>query len=536
MNTHTAHALQQKIVPEQRMTGVKSTPSKNAEPTTMQSLSYDIKKILWALKDEFNAESNFQTYMPMINSMMEQVSADKPVILLYGNYNSGKSTLINVLTGQEQALVGDIPTTAQIQSYQWNDRILLDSPGVNAPIEHEQVTSKHLNDVDLVLFVIRSGDVDEIGIYQRIAEILQQRKQIFILLNCDSSQKEQVAAWQSRLCANLLTQLELAGVPEDRITQIPVMPVNLLSAEKAQVQNNIQMQDICGYTMFADKLTRWITEYSQQKAHLSGVIHRLETLIFKPILDSLKDSKDDSLHELNQAESALQHQHSTLKTQASLELQRIISLQRPSLYQYLRQPDAQVKIAHVIDELVRDMHAWLQSKLEQLPPDTLTAWADIGCDQTKDIQKNTDWLQTIRPYLNEKTIHTSIEGLKNIGLPWLKRLDSQTLKMLTKRLNVGIQILFGGYEIYSAHQQERQQQDAARKEALQLTQQVTAISDNLFHQLNEQLTTLFEGVFATEQQKLNQNRQHILAQSTSNARQYQRISSLYMQLQGLQEM
>lgn len=98
--------------------------------------------------------------------------------------------------------------------------ILLDTP-VNAPIEHEQVTSKRINDVDLVLFVIRSGDIDEIGIYRRIAEMLQQQKQIFIVLNPDSSQKELIAAWQSSLCANLITQLEFAGVPEDRITQNP---------------------------------------------------------------------------------------------------------------------------------------------------------------------------------------------------------------------------------------------------------------------------------------------------------------------------
>lgn len=51
----------------------------------------------------------------------------------------------------------------------------------------------------------------------------------------------------------------------------------------------------------------------------------------------------------------------------------------------------------------------------------------------------------------------------------------------------------------------------SRQEALQLTQQVTAISDNLFNQLNEQLTTLFESVFATERKKLSQNREHILA-------------------------
>lgn len=93
---------------------------------------------------------------------------------------------------------------------------------------------------------------------------------------------------------------------------------------------------------------------------------------------------------INQAESRLQHQHATLITQASLELQHRISLQRPSLYLYLRQPDAQIKIAHVIDELVSDMHAWLQSKLEQLPPDTLTAWADVNVTKWRDVPVRTE--------------------------------------------------------------------------------------------------------------------------------------------------
>ena len=117
-----------------------------------------------------------------------------------------------------------------------------------------------------------------------------------------------------------------------------------------------------------------------------------------------------------------------------------------------------------------------------------------------------------------------------------KSMDSKTLTLLSKRLNVGIQILFGGYEIYSAYQQERRQQESLRQEALLLTQQVNSISDNLYNQLHEQLATLFDGVFASEQQKLNQKRELILAQSTLNARQHQRFTSLYMRLRGLQEM
>ncbi len=503
---------------------------------TAHSLPQHINNILAELNHECSEESSFRAYRPTLHTMMKQITSSTPELLLYGNYNAGKSTLINLLTSSQQAQVGDIPTTAGINSYEWNNALLLDSPGVNAPIEHEKVTADHIHQADLVIFVIRSGDVDEIGLYQNIAEMLKQQKQLFIVLNCDSSQKAHVADWQSRLCDNLLNQLVSAGVPEEQITQIPVTPVNLLTAGQAVEQNNLQMQAICGYAMLAARLTKWVSDHHQQHAHLAGIISRIDNQIFKPILAGLQEGKNSDLDELNQTDARLQQQQTTLLTQAGLELNRRISLQRPSLYFSLRQPDAQIKISQLIDELVTGMHEWLQSKFEQHSPEQLVAWAEINENQTNDNQHDPDWLHAVLPHLNETTLQTGMNCLKKIGIPLFKSMDSKTLTLLSKRLNVGIQILFGGYEIYSAYQQERRQQESLRQEALQLTQQVNSISDNLYNQLHEQLTTLFDGVFASEQQKLNQKRELILAQSTLNARQHQRFTSLVMRLRGLQEM
>ena len=81
-------------------------------------------------------------------------------IVVYGAYNAGKSTLINALLGEERARVGDIPTTDRVDAYDWNGYRLLDTPGVNAPIEHEQVTADQITRTKAVVLVVREGDQD----------------------------------------------------------------------------------------------------------------------------------------------------------------------------------------------------------------------------------------------------------------------------------------------------------------------------------------------------------------------------------------
>lgn len=68
----------------------------------------------------------------------------KPKVLVYGIYNAGKSTLVNVLCGKEVAEVGDRPTTAKTQPYDAGKYILMDTPGIDAPIEHEMEADEYI--------------------------------------------------------------------------------------------------------------------------------------------------------------------------------------------------------------------------------------------------------------------------------------------------------------------------------------------------------------------------------------------------------
>lgn len=112
------------------------------------------------------------------------LNGDKPKVMVYGIYNSGKSTLINSLCKEEVAEMADRPMTDQITEYDRGDYYLVDSPGVDAPIQHETVTEEHINKCHIILFVISSkGLFEDRTNYQKLANLIRKDIPFVIVLN-----------------------------------------------------------------------------------------------------------------------------------------------------------------------------------------------------------------------------------------------------------------------------------------------------------------------------------------------------------------
>lgn len=109
---------------------------------------------------------------------------DKPKVMVYGIYNSGKSTLINALMKQEVAKMADRPMTDHISEFDRGEYVLVDSPGIDAPIAHEMVTNEFLNKCHIILFVISSkGGFEGAYNYQKMAELIKKDIPFVIVLN-----------------------------------------------------------------------------------------------------------------------------------------------------------------------------------------------------------------------------------------------------------------------------------------------------------------------------------------------------------------
>ena len=114
----------------------------------------------------------------------ELLNVEKPKVMVYGIYNSGKSTLINALCREQVAETANRPTTDQITEYDRGDYCLVDSPGVDAPIQHEMVTEDHINKCHVILFVISSkGMFEDRTNYQKLVNLIQKNIPFIIVLN-----------------------------------------------------------------------------------------------------------------------------------------------------------------------------------------------------------------------------------------------------------------------------------------------------------------------------------------------------------------
>ena len=98
----------------------------------------------------------FPDFNPDTASLKQQL-ANPFSIFICGEFNAGKSSLLNQLNNQDIADVGFLPTTKEIESYKpegFGGLVFIDSPGTNSIIEqHQELTENYLQQADIILFV-----------------------------------------------------------------------------------------------------------------------------------------------------------------------------------------------------------------------------------------------------------------------------------------------------------------------------------------------------------------------------------------------
>ena len=90
----------------------------------------------------------------LINILEDKINSFKPKMMVYGVYNSGKSTVINALAGKELAKTGDTPETKEINVYKYKEYEIFDTPGINAPADDEKITIEALLSSSIFLIFV----------------------------------------------------------------------------------------------------------------------------------------------------------------------------------------------------------------------------------------------------------------------------------------------------------------------------------------------------------------------------------------------
>ena len=398
----------------------------------MESKLIDFKKqlndILTRLKED---TAPYMEKMPVVAAKMadieklykEKIENTKPQIMFFGLYNAGKSSLLNELLRDDVAKVADVPTTDHVDYYNWRGYTIADTPGVGAPIEHEEVTNEAIRKADVVLFVMtNAGSFEKKENYVRMKDIIDAGKKIIIVINDKSNflpQEcyEEMMQVQQKIYDNMMA-LDIDNVKE----RFTILFVNAKLAHKGRTANKhllwekSQIAELESYILSEMKnsddfavIRHAIDEINKDveaiREQLSQVDTNPEYMAIQKVLNGLHNAKiqvrknmsdfissqTNKLGVTEKVKAHLEDQLQTVVDDLSMDWTNFVVEMQKLEAQRIRVDEPQVEAAQSTeipeentDFIKESMGAWAESKMDA---ETARTIASEGAQLFEDVMK-----------------------------------------------------------------------------------------------------------------------------------------------------
>lgn len=445
-------------------------------------------------------------------------------VMLFGSYNAGKSSLINALKMEEVAAIGDIPKTSQADRYYWNSCYLLDTPGVNAPIEHEAVTEEQINRSELILFVIRQGDQDVKDVYERMFNMLQRDKQVFIVYNHELGEEELPEALD-RLNGIMIDYAGNYDISLQRIGEIPVIPVNVKTALKARLKGSDALAEHSGIVRFESGFLSWLREFDNEHHYLDRLRKYLQQCLVDPLLNAISaeagEAENSHLNDLQHQRSELVRQYALLDSQLANHIRAETNRAKSEIASVISgaasKAEAESGILAISDGIVASTSDFIQQRSDKLASE-LTALVDISIDMEEGGEESKlgaaigDALLTGAKNIDNNILKEGLLLLRKFKIPGIKGRWEKTLGGWAQKAGWVITAAVSIYEVWIASSEQEKLNETQKKQVVGLHQIVEGIAadissailaearslmqqsrDAVFSQIDEQIAAITEG-------------------------------------------
>ena len=252
----------------------------------------------------------------------------KPIAMVYGIYNSGKSTLLNALCGRELARVANRPETDRVTPYVWEGTEILDTPGIDAPHEHERISREALDRTDVILFIMDSSSTfEESAVYDEIIKILERSKPLMIVVNNKdalSRSDEEYIRICDKIQENLAAAAARRGLPPDRASP-PIRIADARTGLKGRLEDKPKLVYSSGLADLEADLKRMLGAAGFYDV-VNTVGHRLLDDLDRALVKaSPSDADDGSGGQIADGEVELGSEKSRAESALSQERRRAIA-------------------------------------------------------------------------------------------------------------------------------------------------------------------------------------------------------------------
>ena len=437
-------------------------------------------------------------------------------IMLYGAYNAGKSTLVNVLSGKEVAPVADIPKTDKVDRYPWGDYVLLDTPGVNAPIQHEDVTLKQLTRCSVILFVIRDGDMDSKDVYERLFDLLRKDKKIFIVLNNQLSNAEDKYQATQHIRDLLAKFAPNHQINLDKLGEVEILPMNLRTALKGRELNKEPLLAHSGYIEFIERFNAWTVQQNSERQRFNGFKNFVNERWYSPLIEkltNLKSAQDqEKSRELIERKNELNERKNIIFNRVSDAIRVQATSNRETISGILQSCSSESQVRSEMSHIFQRMSSAIEQAMQKELPDFnfnfnanySVPTSDLVpshalADKMKDMGKN---LLTDKNMLKEGLLIG-----RKLKIPPLKGRWEKTLGNWAGKAAVVLQVASAIWDIYSSQKEEEERNAQQRRAILELNQSVENITtdfiNDAYQSVGEAINPFFDQQIAKVQHQLN---------------------------------
>ncbi len=303
-------------------------------------------------------------------------------IMVYGVYNAGKSTLINALIGKEVAEVDDVPKTAIVSEYKCNNYLILDTPGIDAPLEHEEITQAQLIKTDMIIFVVNPvGVAEEKKTLSALVDLFMQNKKVFIVFNeKDTFSDSDFIKLKDQTWKLLQDIASERSLNTNIISQVPIFKIDAKTALEGKLTNEQLLIEVSGYYELENALNKFINSnikivvFDRLKAQLSTFIEKLS-----------KDLESSSNSEVVKQYEGFIREISQEKITIRKDLFEEVNISQSDLYRNIR---------HLLDAENEDAQSVVQESIENKSKLIGTQLSDALNHIQLKIQSQIDMLQT----------------------------------------------------------------------------------------------------------------------------------------------
>lgn len=196
-------------------------------------------------------------------------------VAFVGEYASGKSTIVNILTGSDLAVSSDV-STQEVSKIAWNDITIIDTPGLGSGNkEHDKITEEWIAAASLLVYVITpdlftSHSIDR---FKEMLDIFKKDHSLMLVMNMTDKEENPID--------NFKIALQKAIDPRLLDDYYPsfISARNWLDSQniKYPEQNRNVLKQKSNFDSFIEILNKFVLD-KKEKASLSAPLTMLMSL------------------------------------------------------------------------------------------------------------------------------------------------------------------------------------------------------------------------------------------------------------------